>query len=256
MKIRTFGDGGRQRECERRLGACDMYSPYRELILLPIPTSRDGVRISGTDIMLADVVQSASEGAFVAGYNIPEPFADGFISRRACVYDAGFDERFLCANADLTARGALGRILCDLQKDVTELRIAIIGYGRIGSRLMRYLLFLGAHVTVYTGREKNCISLACDGVDARSLFDPLELLSFDLIINTAPAPLIPESVVREMTSETCIMDLASGSFVPKHSSFVKLSSIPDTMYPVSAGRLYAEYIAEYLFLKGGEDRLS
>ncbi|MBQ7387318.1 MAG: hypothetical protein IJW03_04030 [Clostridia bacterium] len=251
MEIRAFGDSGRQRECERRLRLQNAESLYDKLVLLPIPTSRDGVRISGTDTPLDSLLKETGEGTLVAGYNIPEPFATALSSGGAHVYDAGLDERFLCDNADLTARGALGRILCEFERDICELSIAIIGYGRIGSRLLRYLLFLGGRATVFTGRESLCRSLISDGVDARHLGCGQELSDFDLIINTAPAPLIPESVCLGLSDGKKIMDLASGKFVPAYPGVIKLSSVPDAMYPMTAGGLYAKYISEYLFMKEG-----
>lgn len=252
MEIRTFGDTRRQHECEARLRLDGRSSPYKKLILLPIPTSRDGIHISGTDIPLNSVISEAGDGVFVVGYNIPEPFASQLIDLGSHVYDAGLDERFLCDNADLTARGALGKILCDFEKDVSELRCAVIGYGRIGSRLSRYLLFLGAEVTVFTGKAALHRSLIFDGVDARLIKDGEELSGFDLIINTAPARLIPESVCRDMPCDAKILDLASGKFVPDYPCVKKMSSVPDAMYPITAGGLYAKYISEYLFCEGEE----
>ena len=79
-----------------------------------------------------------------------------------------------------------------------------------------------------------------------------ELLGFDLIINTAPARLIPESVCQNMPCDAKILDLASGKFVADYPCVKKMSSIPDAMYPVTAGGLYAKYISEYLFYEGEE----
>ena len=252
MEIRTFGDTRRQRECERRLRLERRAPLFERLILLPIPTSRDGVHVTTTDIFLDEVVREADSGVLVAGYNIPEPYASLFIDAGAHVFDAGLDERFLVENAIITARGALGRILCEFDRDVSELRCAVVGYGRIGSRLARYLLFLGASLTVFTGRETLYRSLIFDGVDARLMKSSADLLDYDLIINTAPAPLISEEVCRNLKNGAKIMDLASGSFVPSSPSVIKLSSVPDAMYPVTAGGLYAKYISEYLFYQGEE----
>ncbi len=248
MEIRAFGESGRLRECERRLRSCTAESLYNKLILLPIPTSRDGVYINGTDIRLDSLLSEEHEGTLVAGYNIPEPFAEEMVKLGAHIYDAGLDERFLSDNAELTAKGALGRMLCEFERDIAELRIAIIGYGRIGSRLLRYLLFLGGNVTVFTGRESLLTSLVLDGVDTRLISDGEALSSFDLIINTAPAPLIPESVCQGLSENQRIMDLASGKFVGEYPGVIKLSSVPDAMYPKTAGGLYAKYISDYLFI--------
>ena len=47
MKISAFGDSGRVRECERCLLSCVGEPLYSHLLLLPIPTTRDGVYING-----------------------------------------------------------------------------------------------------------------------------------------------------------------------------------------------------------------
>ena len=247
MDIRTFGDFGRQRECERCLKAINKRSSFDTLFLLPIPTSRDGVYINGTQKSLESLVSEVDEGALVVGYNIPEPYAVQIAAKGAHIYDAGLDEGFLCANADLTARGALGRILCEFASDVCDIKIAVIGYGRIGKRLLRYLLFLGAEVTVFTGKESTCLELSMEGASVRRTCESVDISGFDLIINTAPAHLITDAAVESLGAGQKIMDLASGRFIKDARGVIKLASVPDSMYPTSAGALYARYIARYLF---------
>lgn len=247
MEIRTFAASGRQRECERRLSAYRCESEYDKLILLPIPTSRDGVHITGSDTKLSDLYSEVCSTTLVAGYNIPDAAADEFASRGANIYDAGLDEVFLCENAELTARGALGRILCDFPKDVSEMNIALIGYGRIGKRLVRLLLFLGAAVTVYTGKENTRLELVGCGVESRLIDRTSDFSGFDLIVNTAPARLLTDEDVLRIGENGKIMDLASGKYIPDSPCVTKLASIPDAMYPITAGGLYAKHIAKYLF---------
>ena len=245
MKISAFGESGRVRECERCILTAMGEPLYSHLIILPIPTTRDGVHICGTDTPLASLVDSAREGILVAGYSIPEDIRDAIASRGADVIDASLCEDFLAVNADITARGAIGHVLTESARDLTDMRIAIIGYGRIGSRLARYLLFLGANVTVLSCRESVCRELALSGVPA-ALTGECPLSDFDLIINTAPAPVISEADISSLGDGARVMDLASGRFLPSSSSVTKLASIPEAMYPVSAGRVYAEYIQRYL----------
>ena len=247
MKIRTFGDFGRQKECERRLKAINKQSSYKTLFLLPIPTSRDGIYINGTQKTLESLLPEIEEGDFVAGYNIPEPYVSRMAELGAHIYDAGLDEGFLCDNADLTARGALGRILCEFATDMSEMKIAVVGYGRIGKRLLRYLLFLGADVTVYTGKKSTCLELSLEGASVRRTSDSIDMTGIDLLINTAPAHLISDSTVDSLGAAQRIIDLASGRFIKDAPGVIKLASVPDSMYPRTAGGLYAKYIARYLF---------
>ena len=245
MKISAFGESGRVRECERRIRMLTGEPLYSHLFILPIPTTRDGVHINGTDTPLASLLDSAREGVLVAGYSIPEDIRDMLVSRGADVIDASLFEDFLTVNADITARGAIGHVLTESVRDLTDMRIAVIGYGRIGSRLVRYLLFLGADVTVLSCRESMCRELSLLGVPA-ALTGECPLSDFDIIINTAPAPVLTDSDISSLREGARVIDLASGRFLPSAPCVTKLASIPEAMYPVSAGGVYAEYIRKYL----------
>ena len=59
----------------------------------------------------------------------------------------------------------------------------------------------------------------------------------DLLINTAPARQVDED---SLPPDLDIIDLASGSIFPPSAGLVKLPSIPEQMFPITAGRLYAE----------------
>ena len=246
MKIRTFGVGGRQRECERLLSEKIGNSSVGELLLLPIPTTRDGKHITGDLVALSQLVSYASADTAVVGYGIPSDIADDIRGRGGLVFDAGEDGEFLEANADITARGALGWILREMPKDAPDMKIGIIGYGRIGRRLAELLLFLGAEIVVYTTRESLARELCAVGISARSSdWEPPED-GLDLLVNTAPARLLsPECEARTLSSMK-ILDLASGKIFGENENLVKLSSIPEAFYPTSAGKVYADRIIKFL----------
>ena len=249
MEIRTFGVGERLFECRRLIGERAGELPFARLFLLPIPTARDKKQITGTDTPLAELCEQVSFGDAVAGYAIPENIKEKLTARGVPVYDGEEDEDFLLRNAEVTARGAIGVILTDFKLDITDLNIGIIGYGRIGSCLLRYLLYLGASVTVYTTRVSVARELCESGVTASTSLEGIEAL--DLLINTAPARLLSEGEVRRFTEKGRIIDLASGKLFSDSESVLKLASVPEKFYPVSAGRIYAEHILKFLSEEGG-----
>ena len=236
MEIRTFGSGGRQSECARILGE-RLSSRRGRLILLPIPTARDKKYITGTSYAVEDILPLLEKGVFVVGYNIPSAITDRARQVGALVYDAGEDEDFLCDNAELTARGAVGYLLTHGGRDLAELNIGVVGYGRIGIRLIRLLLLFGANLTVYTGRREVALELCEMGISACVIGDAPDLSELDILINTAPARQIDEADLPEKTE---IIDLASGRAFEPSGRLTKLASIPDQTYPLTAGRLYAE----------------
>ena len=238
MEILSFGGGRRLRECQRLLEITSGGLTGR-LILLPIPTTRDNIYLNGSDMPLSSVSSLLRPGDTLAGYGILPHLASEGVS----VYDAALDERFLSANALISARGALGYLLTNFPRDIADMSLGLVGYGRIGRALLRYLLALGADPTVYTRREEIALELGAVGVKCSVLQSESDLSSLDILINTAPARQIDES---RLGKETVILDLASGSIFSDSPRLVKLASIPEAYYPLTAGRLYAEGILRHM----------
>ncbi len=243
MKILTFGGGARMAECERLLSAADLITNIGSLILLPIPTARDNKYISGTAFTIGEIASMLDSSTAVAGYEIPAEIIDRATERGATVYDAALDEDFLAQNAELTARGAVGYILTNSKKDISDMSVGVVGYGRIGMRLVRWLLPFGCDLTVYTNRHKVALELCESGVSAKLMSEISDLTHLDLLINTAPARQIDDSILHENLT---VIDLASGSVFKDSRGVIKLASIPNAFYPLTAGRVYAEGIMSAL----------
>lgn len=245
MEICTFGVGGRQRACEAALSKIKG-SRYKRLVLLPIPTTKDGERINATDTPLESILTLVGDSVLVAGYNIPDSLGERILALGGEVYDAALDEDFLLENAEITAEGALGKILCHFKKAPRELKVGIVGYGRIGKALARLLLFLGARVKVYTRKEATRLYLAECGVDSSHGECAEDFSDLDLIVNTAPARFLCKEAVEHLSESTAFIDLASGKNFEDTAPVMKLSSVPDAMYPYTAGKIYARYISGHL----------
>lgn len=247
MKITRLGGGERGRICAQllscELSLCDM--GFSELFILPIPTTKDKIKINGTDTTLDEVIALLREGVAVAGYGIPIDIKARMEAVGALVYDAAYDERFLVENAKITAHGAICRILTETNRDAEELKIGIIGYGRIGSVLSELLLYIGARVVIYTNNEEKLMLLGGSGADVRSTSE-LDISDLDILVNTAPKTLVSEEKeIAFLNRGGKIIDLASGKNFTQEGVTV-LSSIPDKMYPQSAGGLYARHIKRAL----------
>lgn len=246
MEIRTFGVGGRLRRCEAVLKERFSHRSDIRLLLLTIPTTKDNQHINGTITPLNDVISLADEKTVISGYNLPKEFVALAKNKGALVYDASYDEDFLMKNAVLTANGALGHILTENTKDISDLKIGIIGFGRIGEKMTNLCLWLGANVTVYTTRENLARELCENTVSATVPTEITDYSHLDIIINTAPAKIIPPQTVEKLPPETKIIDLASGSIFPASDKLRKLSSVPDAMYPDSSGKIYADHIEKFI----------
>ena len=252
MIIENFGSGPRCAEALRLLIGADtddrLPKAVKRTVLLPVPTSRDKAHISGTDKLLCEVFGEVGAGDFVAGYGIDDDAKRIMQERGALVYDALCDEKFLSDNAELTAVGALGYILSSAETAPIDTRFAIVGYGRIGSRLVRLLLFLGASVKVYSGTRRSCIELGECGVDAYYIDrdSPIPTSGADIIINTAPRDLSSSFSCGKVPSGVRVIELASGENFKGIEGIERLPGIPDKFYGRSAGRAYYLRIMNYL----------
>ncbi len=230
MIIHTYEVGGRGEACAEYLRAhSDGLSAQRALIL-PIPTTRDNIHLNGSDVLLSDILKSAERGMLVIGYGMPPDFSDALVSLNASVFDANDDELFLLKNAELTAMAALGILLTTESRAISDMSFGIVGYGRIGKKLARMLLFHGAQVRIYTSRDATRLELGGLGVDASASSKDAGLDGIDVLINTAPA------VIFENGVPECIrvIDLASGDNFPGRT-VEKYPSVPAKMFPKSAG---------------------
>ena len=237
MEIRTFGGGERLAECKRLL--CDLLAtcPGR-LILLPIPTSRDKKYITGSSTAIDEIMAFIDGDSIVVGYEIPSTLLSFCDKNGILTYDLATDEDFLMANAILTAHGTVGYLITNYNRDLSDMRVGVVGYGRIGESLTRLLLLFGAEVVVYTTRGAVAMELCENSVSALTP-DRWDFSALDILINTAPARQIDES---RLPPDLDIIDLASGRIFEPSARLVKLPGIPEKMFPLTAGRLYAEAV--------------
>ncbi len=252
MSIETYGVGERLKVAAR---LSQPLSLTTHLVLLPVPTTKDGKHVFGTDILLSDTLCNADENSVIVGYGLPDWFISLIGKRGSSVLDLSLDEEYLCDNAYITAVGALGYILTSVNKSPDGVHFGIVGYGRIGSRLVRMLLFLGARIRVYTSKVLNCIQLGECGIDCAMVSDNdggiYDFSGIDILINTAPKDM-SEAVQRGRVSKDMrIIELASGDNFKCIDGVEKLPGIPEKMFWESAGRTYFSAIDRFLNATNG-----
>ncbi len=249
MKIENYGVGQRCAETMRLLMEWE-HDEINRIILLPIPTSRDGTRLMGSERLLRDVLGEVGCGDLVVGYSIPDGDTEYIRSKGASVCDVATDEDFLDENSMITAIGTLEYLFTNFELVPSDMHVGIIGYGRIGRHLARMLLFFGAKIRIYTSKNLTRVELGERGVESREInYDSPtldDIGELDVLINTAPTPLGSCFADGKIPPQLCVIELASGNNFVGVEGVVRLPSIPERNYSRSAGRAYFHAIQKYM----------
>jgi len=239
MIIETYGVGERLREAARLCQSLRV----RHLILLPIPTSKDGKYITGTDILLEDTLQNAGKDTQIVGYALPEEYKERCNGLGARVLDLLHDVPFVEENARLSALGVIGYLLTNTDRAPRDMKIGVAGYGRIGKDIVRTLLFLGASPTVYTSHIEVAQALAECGISAVCGY-PCSFSGLDVLINTAPRDM-RDCFENTENMPRSIIEVASGKNFEGIDCVSTLSAIPEKSYPKSAAKAYFEAVKRW-----------
>ena len=209
-----------------------------EALILPIPSTRDGVHINApSGDPLTKVV---TQFACVLGAGLPPSLLTHLRERGVTAWDLLQYEPFVLENARLTAEGAVALGLQATQTSFLGEKVAILGYGRIGSYLARYLLALGAEVRVFARREIAREAALHEGALAFDTLSFAPLADCALLYNTVPEKLLSVSDIVP-TRLTHLIELASGrgNLPTTDRPVIDGQGLPGKLLPLSAGILVA-----------------
>ena len=163
-------------------------------------------------------------------------------------------EELAVRNAVPTAEGAIQIAMEELGTTLFGARVLVIGYGRIGRLLAHRLKGLGARVTVSARKYEDLAWIEAFGCCAERTGE-LEgwLCSYDLIINTVPAPVLGEALLEDVSPECLIIDLASKpggvDFEAAAALGIKVIwalSLPGKVAPVTSGKIIRDTVYHIL----------
>lgn len=196
-------------------------------LLLPVPSfANDGSIRGGGD--LGTVLSLLPEKVTVIGGNLQHPALFAYKA-----IDLLQDAFYVSENADITARCAL-KLLCDcLPCTLKDCPILILGWGRIGKCLTRLLRANDARVTVYARKETDRGLLKALGYAVQDTPNPI---GFRAVINTAPAPVLPDC-----PDDIFKMELSSVMGIGG-KDVLWAKGLPAIHAPESSGRLIADTI--------------
>lgn len=229
-----------------------------DVLVLPLPVSKNGktlnTPLSSQEITIKSITDNVTDRHTVFYGMGSSGFSRQLKAKAKYEFDYFTSENLIYKNAYLTAEGILGIILDKLPVTIRGLKIAVTGYGRIGSFCADILKTLGADVYIYTGNNKKLVKAYLMGINGReitSLYDDAHI--FDCIINTAPSQIIDERIIRKTAPNCLLIESASAPYgidfdacLKNERQLIKAFSLPGKTAPKSAGIIIAETILEKL----------
>lgn len=159
-------------------------------------------------------------------------------------------DEFALLNSIPSAEGAL-----QMAMEASDITIhgsvsLVLGFGRTGGTIAKDLAGLGAEVTVAARRPHDLARAQVFGYGSISFF-ALETViqKADFIFNTAPALVLPRSLLAQTKKEVVIVDIASGPGGVDYAAARRLGrkallapSLPGKVAPRTAGTILGELL--------------
>ena len=226
------------------LGGTGLPDWEAEVLILPLPASRDGVTLnaplSAETVSLERVFQNF-RGKLLFGGRLPA-------SAPAFAVDYFEAEAVTLGNAALTAESALAVAIQNTPFSLLGEPVLVLGAGRIGQLLAERLYALGARVTVAARRAESLALCEGFGAEAR-LYEDVPYRRFRLVFNTVPARVLPRERLALLPEGATLIELASApfGFDPEEAKelghrVVPAPALPGRFCPESAAKLIGKFI--------------
>lgn len=178
-----------------------------DIVIAPIPLSRDGVRVNGENIYIDDFVEKIKGKILFSGAFFQE------VEKKLVdikYYDLMKLDSVSVLNAIPTAEGAIYEAIKNSNTTLCNSNCLVMGFGRIGKVLSKMLSGIGAKVYCEARKEKDLSFIQAMGYNKVDIIELEEVLpSIDYIFNTIPTVVFNEEKLKLLKKEALIIDLAS-----------------------------------------------
>ncbi len=255
MQIGIIGDDRRQCELlsllkDNGYNAVMWDFENSDTVVLPLPLTRDGIFLnSKREIKLSEIMEKCRGKNVIYG-SPPSDFAEGVSAYALKTFDYNKNESFLYGNARLTAEAGVALAISSIGFSLYGAKIAILGFGRIGKLLCKYLSAFNARITVLARREESCAYAEALGAEAFLLKDGedlSELSDTELLFNTVPARVLTGKWANVFENAT-VVDLAlKGSIdVAKFKNIISGPALPGKYFAKNSAKILFDSIRQYL----------
>ncbi len=185
--------------CEHLLAAADF-------VILPTPVSK----INDYKLDISLIQQCLHDEQIVFGGKFPDEWKRSLDYRGICYYDLMEDPEVAFYNAQITAEATIALVISNSKYSVEGQKIMITGYGRCAKAAAVRLSALGARITILARSTQARKQATADGYVALDFaYGPQEACAAGTLINTVPACVVTERIIKELPSDVLILDIAS-----------------------------------------------
>lgn len=178
-----------------------------DIVIAPIPFSKDGIKITGENILVADFVRGIKGKILLSGaYSSESKKLLGDVE----YYDLMSEDSLAILNAIPTAEGAIFEAMKNTDTTLCNSNCLVMGYGRIGKVLAKMLSGIGANVYCEARKKKDLANIKAMGYNEVDISELESVLpNMDYIFNTIPVVLLDENMLKLVNKDALIIDLAS-----------------------------------------------
>lgn len=218
---------------------------YADVILLAVPTTRDGKNIFCPDTnktISLEIVNEAKKDALIlsCGYSFKNKNCIDYLKR----------DDFCLLNAIPTAEGAIARAITDTPFCIWKSKVLVIGCGRVAKILADRLSALKCDLTVSARKSADFAYLGALGIKYIHTSNVAQNAEqFDVIFNTIDVPLfknvnkLKKCYLYDLSTKGCIdFDAAQQNGIKA----IKLPGLPGKTAPHTAGKIIAQTVNDIL----------
>ena len=164
-------------------------------------------------------------------------------------------EDFLVRNAYLTAKATTKIIKKNIGLDLKNKKILICGFGRLGKELTKILKDKSNNLLVSARKETDLNEIKSLSIKCINTNEIEKTSGYDIIVNTVPALIFNENVLKKSAKNALLIDLASNPGGVDKKAVKKLAinhihalGLPGKFYPEESAKIIKDNILKVMTL--------
>lgn len=233
------------------------------LVLCPVPFSVNAGFLNTPALLSAqlsftELAENLAPGQLVVGGAIPADFIQTCARKQIPVWDFMEDEAVISFTASLTAEGLLAALITATPFSLVGRKLLLLGYGHCGRAIAKQLFRFDMDILVVEQEKERRVAARMDGNSALETNPDNGIFSsFDMVINTIPAPVLSLEQLAHLPKHCIFFDIASAPFGISADTISELKlnylccpGIPGQRMPQTVGEFIGKVILERMLSHG------